>query len=51
MAFRYPKIYKDRSIAYEEANDRLIFSFSLPNVVGVGVDAPMADYNDNMNRG
>ena len=25
-------IYKDKSIAYEEANDRLIFSFALPNV-------------------
>ena len=25
-------IYKDRSIAYEEANDRLIFSFALPNL-------------------
>ena len=26
------KIYKDKSITYEEANDRLIFSFALPNL-------------------
>ena len=26
------KVYKDKSITYEEANDRLIFSFALPNL-------------------
>ena len=32
-------IYKDKSIAYDKANDRLIFSFALPNLSGT--DSPV----------